>query len=433
MMNTIIFNIFKDVIAAFVIFTLFKNYIFLVISPFYSVIERRRIIRQTLRRRNKGLLDKFEPMVSVIVPARNEEVGILKTIRSVIQNGYANFEIIVVNDGSTDNSDLVINNFIKNITISKPFLGSRIGYIYQNQSGKGAALNTGLESAEGEIVLTIDADSILKRGAIENLVKYYMEDEIMAVVGNVQIVNTNNLVSLAQHLEYHFGFYNKRGHALMGAEYIFGGACASFRKTVFEKIGNFDTENMTEDIEMSMRTRSHGYKCTYAEDVVCYTEGASDLSSLISQRVRWKKGRLDTFLKYKKMFFSTEENHNFFLSFLVLPFSLLAEIQLLFEPIAITILAIYSFITSEFLSLAVGIAFIFIVYLVTSLFSGEKRRPILILSFPFTWPLFYFLDWVEFMALWKSVKMLLMGQNVEWQSWKRQGIKLKDIKNNSNI
>lgn len=432
-MDIIIFNIFRKIIAFFVITTLIKNFIFLVISPFYSVVERSRYIKQILRRREIGLLDKYEPRVSVIVPAWNEEVGILKTIKSVIYNGYINFEIIIVNDGSTDNSNSLIKKFIEKIIITQPLLQLRIIYIYQKNSGKGGALNKGLEKANGEIIMTIDADSILKKGAIKNLVKYYMDERIMAVVGNVQITNTNNLISLAQHLEYHFGFYNKRGHALMNAEYIFGGACASFRKIVFEKFGYFDTKNKTEDIEMSMRIKSYGYKCTYAEDVICFTEGASNLKSLIAQRVRWKKGRFDTFWKYKEMFFSTEENHNFFLSFFVLPFSLLTEIQLLFEPIAITILVIYSIITSEFLSLAIGISFIFLVYFATSLFSGNKRRPMTILSFPFTWPLFYFLDWIEFMALWKSIKMIIKSQDVKWQKWQRQGINNKDINRESNI
>jgi cellulose synthase/poly-beta-1,6-N-acetylglucosamine synthase-like glycosyltransferase len=244
----------------------------------------------------------------------------------------------------------------------------------------------------------------------------------MAVVGNVEVANSKTLVGFAQQLEYYFGFYNKRAHALLDAEYIFGGACASFRSSVFKQLGGFDTENKTEDIEMSMRIRAAGYKCNYAEDVICYTEGASDFKSLISQRVRWKKGRIDTFRKYKHLFFSTEEHHNFFLSFFILPFSVLSEIQLLFEPAAIAILVAYSLITSEYLSLAIGILFILLVYISVSLFHDNRRRPELIILFPFTWPLFYVLDWIEFLALYKSIRLIRRGQDVEWQQWQRQGL-----------
>lgn len=417
------FNIITYVISIFVLLTLFKNYIFLLIAPWYDVMEKVRFIKATNKLIKETGNSEYIPLVSVVIPAWNEEVGILKTVDSVINNGYPNIQVIVVNDGSTDKTEKVVKKYIKNFIRSKGRKGGRkITYIYQTNGGKGVALNTGLKHAKGEILLTVDADSALQKGAIENLVKYYRDERIMAVVGNVQVVNTRTVVAVAQHLEYYLGFYNKRANAVLGSEYIFGGACASFRTKIFKEIGNFDTTNKTEDIEMSMRVRFYGYDCTYAEDVLCFTEGASDFKGLLSQRVRWKKGRLDTFSKYRGLFLSTNERHNFFLSFFILPFSLFAEIQLIFEPIAITVLLLYSLITLELLSLAIAITFIFYVYLITAFFSNKKVRFDLILMFPFTWPLFYFLDWIEFLALFKSLKMIRQKENVQWQKWKRVGI-----------
>ncbi|HYH74767.1 MAG TPA: glycosyltransferase family 2 protein, partial [Candidatus Saccharimonadales bacterium] len=362
------------------------------------------------------------PLISVIVPAWNEEAGIIKTIQSVLDNGYKNTELIIINDGSTDNSDQVIKDYLREVKETKRNNVRRVGYLYKQNEGKGKALNTGIKMSKGDIILTMDADSALEAGALQKLVKYYLDDKIMAVVGNVEVINASTVVGLAQQMEYYFGFYNKRAHAILGAEYIFGGACASFRREVFKTIGLFDTLNKTEDIEMSMRTKFHGLRSTYAEDVVCYTEGAARVGDLISQRVRWKKGRLDTFRKYRSLFFSTEEKHNFFLSFFILPFSLLAEIQLLFEPIAIAIAIAYSLVTSEYLSLAIGLLFIMLVFIAVSFFHSSKPRPLLIFSFPFFWPLFYMLDWIEFLALHKSLKMIRQGKDVEWQRWDRKGI-----------
>lgn len=419
-MEEVLFNVVKYIVGFFVIATLVKNFFFLAISPFYPVREKLRYIRAMRKRDSKG--EVYNPRVSVVVPAWNEEVGIIKTIDSVLDNGYKNTELIIVNDGSTDNSDKVIKEYLKEVRKEKKNAIARIVYVYQENGGKGVALNTGIKLTKGEVIMTMDADSALEKGAIAKLVRYYIDPEIMAVVGNVEVANTTTLVGFAQHLEYYFGFYNKRAHALLGAEYIFGGACASFRRHVFKTIGLFDTKNKTEDIEMSMRTRYHGYKCTYAEDVVCYTEGASEIRGLIAQRVRWKKGRLDTFRKYKSMFFSTEEHHNFFLSFFVLPFSVLAEIQLLFEPVAIAIFIAYCLVTSEFLSLSIGLLFIFLVFLAVSFFHTSRPRPLLALTFPFVWPIFYMLDWIEFLSLYKSIKMIRAGKDVEWQKWQRQGI-----------
>ncbi|HET8670679.1 MAG TPA: glycosyltransferase family 2 protein, partial [Candidatus Saccharimonadales bacterium] len=327
---------------------------------------------------------------------------------------------VLVNDGSTDDSDAIVKKYIRELKKKKHKNATKLHYLYKENGGKGKALNTGIGAAKGELILTVDADSALREGSLKNLTKYYLDKDIMAVVGNVEVVNTSTLVGLAQHLEYFFGFYNKRAHALLGGEYIFGGACASFRKEVFDRIGLFDTENKTEDIEMSMRTKFYGMKSTYAEDVICYTEGASDVKSLVAQRVRWKKGRLDTFRKYRSMFFSTEDHHNVFLSFFVLPFSLLTEVTLVFEPIAIAIMVAFVMISSEYLSLALGICYIFLTFLAVPTFHSRPRVHY-VLYFPF-WPLFYFLDWVEFVSLYKSLKMIHRGQQVEWQRWNRQGI-----------
>jgi cellulose synthase/poly-beta-1,6-N-acetylglucosamine synthase-like glycosyltransferase len=429
-MKEIIFHLTLSVISFFVVITLVKNCFFLFIAPFYPIRERLRYIHQMNRRRREKQ-PKYRPLVSVVVPAWNEEVGILKTIDSVLNNGYANTELIVINDGSTDSSHRLIAKYIEKIKRSKTIPIVRLSYKYQKNGGKGAALNKGIELAHGDIILTVDADSALQVGAIEKLIKYYLDDEIMAVVGNVEVTNITSIYGMAQEFEYYFGFYNKRAHALLGAEYIFGGACASFRKSVFEQIGVFDTENKTEDIEMSMRTKVYGMKSTYAEDVVCYTEGASDLKGLVSQRIRWKKGRLDTFIKYKFLFFSTADEHNAFLSFFVLPFSLLAEAQLVFEPIAIAIFIAYSIVTSEYLSLSIGLAFIALVFIAVSLFHDNRPRPLMILYFPFFWPIFYLLDWIESLALYKSISLIHSGKNVEWQKWQRQGVTAETTKGKS--
>lgn len=414
-MENSLFDILVNIIGFFVIVTLLKNFLFLVLSAIYPVRETLRYIHAI-----KGGADKNAmPKVSLIVPCWNEEVGVLTTVESILTNGYKNIEIIVVNDGSTDNSDNIMRKYL--LAHQDLVRENKLIYVYQENTGKGGALNKGLTYVTGEIVVTVDADSLLERGSIYRLTRYYLDKDIMAVVGNVQILNKKNLVGMMQYLEYHFGFYNKRAHAILGAEYIFGGACASFRACIFDEIGLFDTSNMTEDIEMSMRVRAHGYKCTYADDVIAYTEGASDILGLIKQRVRWKKGRFDTFGKYGKLFFSTKKEHNFFLSYLLLPFAMLAEIQLLFEPFAIAIILTYTFLTHEFISLAVGIMFIFLVYIFAGVCQRHYNFSFIILFF-FTWPLFFFIDWVELMALIKSIRMYIAKEEVRWQRWKRVGI-----------
>ena len=421
-MSEFLFVAIRNIVYIFVVAMWFKYFLFLIISPFYPVQEHFRYLRATAKRVKAGFSKDYEPKVSVIIPAWNEEVGVLSTINSVVENGYDNLEVVVVNDGSTDNSDKKIKEYIKKLEKKDRSKKGIVNYIYQENGGKGVALNTGITASSGDIVLTMDADSAIIPGGLKNLVKYYRDPEIMCVVGNVRVGNNTSIIGLIQFLEYYFGFYFKRAYAMMGAEYIFGGACASFRRSVFDTIGLFDTENKTEDIEMSMRCRYVGYKCTYAEDVITYTEGASSIMGLVNQRIRWKKGRFDTFWKYRSMFFSPDDRHNAFLSFFVLPYAMLSELQLLFEPIAISVLIGYSIVSTDYLSLAIGLFFIFMIYLVTTFFHGTKPDLKIILYFPFTWTLFYILIWIEFLSLYKSITMSLKGDDIVWQKWDRQGV-----------
>jgi cellulose synthase/poly-beta-1,6-N-acetylglucosamine synthase-like glycosyltransferase len=421
-MNHDWFNTLRNMTTFFAAVMLFKYYVFLLFAPFHPVKEALRQYRLK-KARIKNKTAPYHPKVSVIVPAWNEEVGVLKTVNSIVANTYNNTEIIIVNDGSTDNSHAIIQAYIKKQAWKQRNPGVSIRYFYKENGGKGTALNYGIKASTGEIILTVDADSVVDKHAITRLVSYFEDPTIDAAVGNVKVSRNNSMVGFIQTLEYLFGFYYKRAHSVMGAEYIFGGACAAFRKSsTFDRIGLFDDVNKTEDIEMSLRTRYNGLKSVYAEDVVCYTEGASTVIGLMNQRLRWKKGRFDTFAKYRRLFFSLDKRHNRFLSWLVLPYSLLSELQLLFEPIGFTLLAAYSVISGDYLSIALGILFIFVIYLVNAFFNSEKIRFELILLFPLSWPLFYVLVWIEYVALMKSLVMILRGDEVEWQKWQRQGV-----------
>jgi poly-beta-1,6-N-acetyl-D-glucosamine synthase len=414
------FTVLRTITIIFASLMLFKYVLFLILAPFYQVKELSRKYR--LAKKDKDRYLYYFPKISVIVPAWNEEVGVLRTIKSVLDNSYHKIELIVINDGSTDHTGQLVGKFIRHYRRSNLDLDKTVSYYRKGKGGKGSALNYGIAKATGEIILTVDADSVLAPNAVANLVEYFKDPEISGVVGNVRIAENYTFLGLIQRLEYLFGFYFKRTHAVMNAEYIFGGACAAYRREVFQLYGKFDENNKTEDIEMSMRLKYNGLNCTYAEDVLCYTEGADSFGGLFNQRLRWKKGRLDTFIKYRNLFFSSSKKHNKFLSWFVLPYALLQELQLMVEPVSMALLFLYSFVSGDFVSLTFGFLFIFLIYLITSFDNREGFKPEIILLFPATWILFYMLVWVEFMALIKGVYMILRGQGVTWQEWQRKGV-----------
>jgi cellulose synthase/poly-beta-1,6-N-acetylglucosamine synthase-like glycosyltransferase len=255
------------------------------------------------------------------------------------------------------------------------------------------------------------------------MVKHFQDPTVDALVGNVSIFNNVSIIGKIQELEYIFGFYFKRVHSFFDAEYIFGGACAAFRKaTTFDKIGYFDEKHKTEDIEYSMRTQINGLKSVYAEDVVVYTEGASDLAGLLRQRTRWKKGRMDTFWKYRELFFSKNKNHNSFLSWIVLPYAFLGEVQLFLEPVFFAIIWSYTFISGDYLSVGLSSLFIFFTFFASLFLAHHKHRFYYILFFPAFSLLFYVLVAVEFFALLSSLELFLNKKDVTWQKWNRKGL-----------
>lgn len=417
--NELMYEIIRTATRIFAALMLFKYTLFLVVAPFHTLKESIRRLRITKQRGGKP----YTPLVSVIIPAWNEEVGIISTLDSVLSNSYERIEAIVVDDGSTDSTNAKVNLFINRFRRLNKNRQKTVKYLYKINGGKAKAMNHALSQARGEILVTVDADSIADEHMIYNLIQYFADDSVDAVVGNVKVAGSISFINLLQRLEYLFGFYHKRAHSVLGAEYIYGGACAAFRRsTVFDTIGIFDDSSITEDIEMSLRTRFHGHEAVYAHNAVCYTEGADSLTGLVKQRLRWKKGRFEAFGKYKRLFFSTNHRHNKWLGWFILPFAMLAELQLLFEPIGLTLLVMYSIITGDYSSPILGALFIGIMYVVVGLFTERGRNWWIILLLPFTWMMFYALVWVEYMALMKAITATIRAEGVTWQKWQRKGI-----------
>ncbi len=330
-------------------------------------------------------------------------------------------EIIVIDNASTDSTARNVKQFINKHRDRK------ILYLLEKRQGKGYALNRGIEAGHGEIFITIDADCSIPPHTIRNFVSHFRDPKIMAAVGNVKIGNTRTLLGVIQYLEFLFSFYFKKSDSMLGSIYIIGGAAGAFRREVFEQLGGYSVSNITEDIDLSMRIQHAGMKIVYADDAVVYTEGASDVSGLIKQRLRWKRGRFETFLDYRHLFFSAEKRHNKILSWFILPLSIFGDMQLFFELFFIVFLYIFSYLTSDYSPFISGVIVVSSMFFVQIIFDKQpKSRGNLIFLAPIGWLLLYLSTFIEFNALLKTLVGHLRGEKVEWQSWKRKGVFVQD-------
>ncbi|HUC01396.1 MAG TPA: glycosyltransferase [Candidatus Paceibacterota bacterium] len=409
----------RAVIIFFASVLLTKYFVYMMLSPIYDVWAARR------NRKFRDEILAYRPDVSIVIPAWNEEVGIVRTMRSALENSYrGSLEVVVVNDGSTDNSDAVIRAFQKEYEASAAaHPNRRLVYRYKGNGGKGSALNEGIRLSGGEIIMTIDADCYVTPTAVENFVKQFVDPKVMAAVGNVKIGNTGTLIGTIQYLEFLFSFYFKKADSLMNTIYIIGGAAGAFRREVFEKVGLYDTGHITEDIDFSVRIQAAGMRIVYAANAIVYTEGASDIEGLMKQRLRWKRGRFRTFWEHRGLFFNNGEGMSFALTFVILPFAVFGDVQLFGELFFLLFLYIYSLWTSDFSSFFSGIVVVNSMFIV-QLFDARshiKKLPFFLVA-PIAWMLFYVTSYVEHNALMKSVSGAIKKEELRWQRWQRHGV-----------
>ena len=239
----------------------------------------------------------FRPFVSVIIPCFNEEATIANCLRSVLASNYKSFEIIVVNDGSSDRTSLVVREFSRNY--------STINLFEKENGGKAQALNFGIDRARGEIIVCIDADSALKADTLAKLIRWFADKKVGAVSGNVKVANKKSFLGLHQAGEYISGLnLQRRSFEILNALQIIPGAVGAFRKNVMDEVGGYSLDTKVEDMDLTIAIQKAGYKVVYEPKAIAYTETPESIRNFIRQRHRWTYGSFRVIKKYKNLVFS---------------------------------------------------------------------------------------------------------------------------------
>lgn len=230
--------------------------------------------------------------VTIIVPVYNEATVIASALRSLLSLDYPVFHILVVDDGSTDNTFEVASS------LEGSYGAVTVRVVRKSNGGKATALNTGIALAKTPYVLCMDGDSRLSRGTLRHGMRHFEDPHVGAVAGNVKVVNRNNVWTRLQALEYIEGLnLARRAQGFMRVVNIIPGPIGIFRRDVLHEVGGYDTDTFAEDADLTLKILTAGWHVRYEERAIAWTEAPESFLDLIKQRYRWTRGILQALRK----------------------------------------------------------------------------------------------------------------------------------------
>lgn len=256
----------------------------------------------------------FFPIISIIVPAYNEAKVIEDSVKSLLRLDYPNYEIIIVNDGSTDNTHGVAEKMVG--FHSGKYAPVRVSLINKENGGKSSALNAGIQFSQAEFVLCMDGDSALSSQTLRYGARHFRNPKIGAVAGNVKVLNATKMITNLQSLEYVEGLNMVRtSQSHLKMVNIIPGPIGIFRKQAIMDAGWYASDTYAEDADLTLKIRQAGWQIVYEPKAIAYTEAPESMYQLLKQRYRWTRGLLQSLNKHRRRLFRPRKN---FLNSLVL-------------------------------------------------------------------------------------------------------------------
>lgn len=232
---------------------------------------------------------KYYPLISILIPAYNEEKVIANTIEAMIETKYPKKQIIVIDDGSKDDTLKIAERYKEHATI-----------LHKENGGKASALNYGLFYSKGEIVVIVDADTIIGRNSLKEIIKgFQVNDRVSAVAGNIKVRNKINWITKCQALEYITGIQIvRRAFDIFGTITIIPGALGAFKRDLMRGTGSYQKDTIVEDFDATVKLLKSGLITQGSTKSVAYTEVPSTFSDFEKQRKRWYRGNIQVLSRH---------------------------------------------------------------------------------------------------------------------------------------
>ncbi|NUT18371.1 MAG: glycosyltransferase [Hamadaea sp.] len=383
-----------------------------VIRLLVQVIAAQRHVRVAKRRWRERPFEILDP-VSIIVPAYNEEANIAATVRSLMASDYPYFEVIVVDDGSTDRTaDIVEGLRLRGVRV-----------IRQANAGKPAALTTGIKASRANLLILVDGDTVFQPDTVYNLVQGFTDPAVGAIAGNTKVANRKGLLGRWQHLEYVIGFnLDRRLFDLAGCMPTIPGAIGAFRREVLRDVatsaGIVSPDTLAEDTDLTMAVLRAGWKVIYAEHAIAWTEAPSSLRQLWRQRYRWCYGTMQAMWKHRRSL--SERGGGGRLGRRGLPYLLVFQIALPLAAPAVDIFAVYGFIFLPWVQMLVAWCGLLAIQIFTAWYAlrldRERYGPLWSIAFQ---QIVY--RQLMYLVVVQSTVTALLGNRLRWQRMQRTG------------
>jgi peptidoglycan-N-acetylglucosamine deacetylase len=268
----------------------------IVMTTFLNIVLAGKYKKKT-KYMHKRRAPGYAPLTTIVVPAYNEGKVIIQTVRSLLRSRYKNIEVIIVDDGSTDDTWEIAQSLDAHYPKARA--------IHQMNGGKSSAINNAIAHANGEIIISVDADTIFPPTTVTKLVRHFKDEKVGAVAGVVKVGNVNGMVTRWQALEYTLSIaIDRNAQAYLNSVMIIPGACGAWRKEAILAAGGLSHGTLAEDCDLTLSVQKLGrYIILQDNDAISYTEAPQKISSLIRQRFRWTFGSIQALWKHRVMLF----------------------------------------------------------------------------------------------------------------------------------
>ncbi|HYN94767.1 MAG TPA: bifunctional polysaccharide deacetylase/glycosyltransferase family 2 protein, partial [Pilimelia sp.] len=347
--------------------------------------------------------------VSIVVPAYNEREGIAAAVRSLANGDHPGIEVVVVDDGSTDETaDIVRGLGLPNVRL-----------IQVPNAGKSRALNVGVAAASHNIIVMVDGDTVFEPDAVRRLVQPFADSRVGAVAGNVKVGNRRGVVARWQHIEYVIGFnIDRRLYDVLQCMPTVPGAIGAFRRQALAEVGGVSDDTLAEDTDLTIALARAGWRVVYEEGARAWTEAPATLGQLWTQRYRWSYGTMQAMWKHRAAVVERGPSGRF--GRIGLPFLALFQVVLPLLAPLIDVLAVYGLFFYDRIETVAAwlgmLALQFLTAVVAFRLDRESLRPIWVL------PLQQFVyRQMMYLVIIRSVLTALTGVRLRWQKLRRTG------------